>query len=229
MRTYVRYTGAMAAPVTSPASFPRRDEGARTRLTETARRAQPVTLARERVLTVPGELGSLVPGGSLQRGTTVTVNGAPGAGATSIALSLAAAATATGEWAGSIDRDGTLGAEAAAATGVVLARFAVVRRVPPARWAAALAALLDGVALVVTDVPRHAHAADARRLVARARERGTVLVVLSAPGARWPAEASLHLHADGGRWLGLAAGAGLLAERAARVRVEQHGRLAHVG
>lgn len=211
-------------------ALPRRDEEARTRLTEAARRAQPVTLARERVLTVPGELGSLVPGGALQRGTTVSVDGAPGAGATSVALSLAAAATATGEWAGSIDLDGTLGGEAAAAAGVVLARFAVVRRVPPARWAAALAALLDGVTLVVTDVPRYARAGDARRLVARARERGTVLVVLPAPGARWPADAALRLHADGGRWLGLEPGAGLLGDRAQRIEVEEHGiALAHAG
>ena len=47
-----------------------------------------------------------------------------------------------------------------------------------------------------------------------------MLVVLPAPGARWPADASLRLHADGGRWLGLELGAGLLADRAQRIEIE---------
>ena len=75
-----------------------------------------------------------------------------------------------GEWAGAVDLDGTLGALAAAEAGVALERFAVVRRVPPTRWATVLAALIDGMSLVLTDVPRGVQLGDARRLTARARD-----------------------------------------------------------
>jgi hypothetical protein len=214
-------------------ALPRRDDDARARLREVGRRAQPIVLARDRRLLVPGEVGALLPGGALQRGSTVTVEGGLGAGATSLALELAAAATATGEWAGAVDLDGTLGGEAAAQAGVVLERFAVVRATAttgepggllPARWAAVVAALLDGVSLVLAEVPRHANAGDARRLVARARERGAVLVpMLVAPGARWPADAALRLRATGGSWQGLGPGAGLLTGRARAVTVDGGG------
>jgi len=86
-----------------------------------------------------------------------------------------------------------------------------------------VAALLDGVGMVLAEVPRHARAADARRLAARARERGAVLIVLPTAAARWPGDASLHLVAEGGPWSGLEAGAGLLASRALGLRVEGHG------
>ena len=72
---------------------------------------------------------------------------------------LAAAVTAVGEWAAAVDLDGTLGALAAREAGVALDRFAVVRRVPPARWATVVAALLDGVSLVIAEVPRGVGAA----------------------------------------------------------------------
>ena len=212
-------------------ALPRRDDDARARLREVGRRAQPIVLARDRRLLVPGEVRALLPGGALQRGSTVTVEGGYGAGATSLALELAAAATAAGEWAGAIDLDGTLGGEAAAQAGVVLERFAVIRAsaippgepggLPPARWAAVVAALLDGVSVVLAEVPRYATAGDARRLVARARERGAVLVpLLVASGARWPADASVRLRAAGGCWHGLAPGAGLLTDRTRSVTID---------
>lgn len=225
-RTYVRYTGRVTL-----AALPRGDADAQAALAEAGRRARPVVLARDRVLPVQGALADVLPGSSVVRGSVVTVGGARGTGATSLALSLAAAATAGGEWAAAVDQDGTLGAEAAHEAGVALERFALIRPgpggLPPARWATVVAALLDGVALVVADVPRYARAGDARRLAARARERGTVLVPVESPGATWPAEASVRLHAGGGEWHGLTAGAGLLAERVVSVRVEVHGAPAH--
>jgi len=202
-------------------ALPRRDARARARLREVAARGRPVLLARERALPVGGPLADLLPGSSLRRGTVTTVEGAPGAGSTSLAFTLAAAATAAGEWAAAVDLDGTFGAEAAAVAGVALERFAVVRHVPPERWATVVAALLDGVTLVLAEVPRYARAADARRLTARARERGAMLV--AGGRARWPGDAALRLVAGGGRWEGLDPGAGLLAERALRVRVDGRG------
>ena len=218
-----------------PAALPRRDEEARARLQAVAERTRPVTLARERAVPVAGPLGALLPGAGLVRGTVVQVDGPPGAGATSLAFALAAAATGAGEWVGAVDLAGTLGAEAAAVAGVALARFPVVRLASSAidRWATVVAALLDGVGLVLAELPRHARIGDARRLTARARERGAVLVVLpTAIGAgavaRWPGEVGLHLVAEGGDWSGLGSGAGLLASRVLQVRVEGRGAAARV-
>jgi hypothetical protein len=106
----------------------------------------------------------------------------------------------------------------------------VVRLAPGAleRWATVVAALLDGVGLVLTELPRHARVGDARRLAARARERGGVLVVLPRAGARWPGDVTLDLVAEGGAWSGLEPGAGLLATRALGVRVEGRGAAARV-
>jgi len=206
-------------PVVALAALPRRDERSREHLDNTARHARPVVLAGERVLAVPGPLGALLPGGAVQRGTVVAVDGDPGAGATSVALQLAAAATAAGEWAAAIELDASLGGLAAGEAGVELERFAVVRRVPPTRWAAVVAALLDGVSLVLAEVPAYARVGDARRLLACARERGAVLVAMGP----WPAEAALRLRAGGSVWRGLDAGAGALAERDQRVHVDGRG------
>jgi hypothetical protein len=207
------------------AALPRRDEEARARLRAVAEHARPVTLARERALPVAGALGELLPGAGLVRGTVVQVDGTPGAGATSVAFALAAAATTAGEWVGAVDLAGTLGVEAAAAAGVALERFPVVRLPGHStdRWATVVAALLDGVGLVLTELPRHARLGDARRLAARARERGAVLVVLPSAVARWPGDVGLHLVAEGGAWSGLEPGAGLLTSRALQVRVEGRG------
>ena len=201
------------------AALPLRDERSRELLDRTGRRAQPVVLARERVLAVPAPLGELLPGGAVQRGTVVAVDGDPGAGATSIAFQLAGAATATGEWAAAVELDASVGGLAAGEAGVALDRFAVIRRVPRARWAVVVAALLDGISVVLAEVPTFARVGDARRLQARARERGAVLVAVGP----WPAEASLRLRADGSSWRGLGDGAGALAERDQRVHVDGRG------
>jgi hypothetical protein len=221
---------AEAAVVREQRSLPSRDAESVAVLSGVGTRVRPVVLARDRVLPVPGTLGELLPGAALRRGEVVAVQGELGAGATSIALAFAAAATAAGEWAAAVGVElsgprapGDLGAAAALEAGVALERLAVVRRVPPARWATAVAALLDGVSLVLAEVPRYARAGDARRLVARARERAAVLVPLCGPGVAWPADAALRLRADGGPWPGLEPGEGLLAERAVRVHVEGRG------
>jgi hypothetical protein len=211
-------------------TLPRRDAEAVAVLGAAGRQARPVVLARDRVLAVPGTLGELLPDAALRRGEVVTVQGEIGAGATSVALAFAAAATAAGEWAAVVGVElsgprapGDLGAAAALEAGVALERFAVVRRVPPARWATAVAALLDGVSLVLAEVPRYVRAGDARRLVARARERAAVLVPVCGPGIAWPADTALRVRADGGSWPGLEPGDGLLAERAVRVHVDGPG------
>jgi hypothetical protein len=178
-----------------------------------------VVLAGERRLAVPGPLGEILPGGGLQRGSIVRIEGAPGSGATSLLLSLLAAATAAGEWAALVDGEGVLGGLAAAETGVVLERLAVVRAVPAALYGRVVATLLDGVTVVGATIPRGFRLADARRLEARARERSAVLVAAGA----WPGEAALRLRAEQSSWSGLGSGEGLLTERTLRVAVRGRG------
>jgi hypothetical protein len=180
---------------------------------------RPVVLAGERRLAVPGPLGEILPGGGIQRGSVVRVEGAPGSGATSLLLSLLAAGTAAGEWAAVVDGDGVLGGLAAAEAGVTLGRLAVVRAVPLALYGRVVATLLDGVTVVGAVVPRGFRLADARRLDARARERAAVLVAAGA----WPGEAALRLRAEHVSWSGLGRGEGLLGERILRVAVTGRG------
>lgn len=188
-------------------------------LAEVAGRVRTLVLAGERRLPVPGALGALLPGGGLQRGAVVAVEGPAGAGVTSLLLQLLAAATAAGEWAAAVDPDGTLGGLAAAEAGVALERLAVVRGVVPTRWGRVVAALLEGVSLVAAAVPPSVRAPEARRLAARARERAAVLVV----AGPWPAEAALRLRAEASAWAGLGRGEGLLRERGLRVAVSGRG------
>jgi hypothetical protein len=198
---------------------------------EAAGRARPVVLAGERRLAVPGPLGDLLPGRGLQRGTVVVVEGSAGAGGASVILALLAAATAVGEWAAVVDCEESFGVLAAAEAGVALERLAVVhlgvRGVPgetglggvPGRFGHVVATLLEGMTVVAATVPRQIRVAEARRLVARARERGSVLVAAGG----WPGEAALRLRAESSAWTGLGRGEGRLDARTLRVTVTGRG------
>jgi hypothetical protein len=186
-----------------------------------------VVLAQDRALAVGGELGAALPGGGLRRGTVTSVHG-PGAAAA--ALPLLAAVTGVGEWAAVVelaDRPGDFAGLAAVESGVVLDHCAIIRSVQRERWAVVVGALLEGMTMVAASVPAHARPADARRLVARARERQALLIVV---GAGWPAEAALRIHAGPSRWHGLERGDGLLAWRDLAITVEGKGapRRAHL-
>ncbi len=193
-------------------TLPQRDGAARARLAAVGAARASVVLARDRSLAVPGPLAAVLP--SVQRGVVVAVAGPAGSGATTTVLGIAAAATAVGEWAGMVDGPGTLGGLAVAEAGVDLARFAVIRAVPSDRWATVVATLLDGMSVVVASVPRGLRTGDARRLVARARERAAVLVALAPEARAWPVEAAVRLEVRHSRWSGLGPGEGVLTERA---------------
>jgi hypothetical protein len=212
--------------------LPLRDREARSRdaLERIARETCPATLAGDRRLAVADPLGALLPDGGLRRGSVVTLSGS--SGTTSVLLPLLAAATATGEWTAVVEPGDTLGGAAVAEAGVAMERCAVVRRVRADRWAMVVAALLEGVTLVAAWVPPGVRLGDARRLAARARERGAVLVAMeSVAGVRsaaWPAEAALRLQVHPGPWRftddgDSTSGHGLLSERDLQVRVEGRG------
>lgn len=171
-----------------------------------------------RVLPVLPELGGLLPGRGLRRGSTVAVatgQAAPAGGGTSLLLALLSAASQSGSWCAVVGVP-ALGALAAAESGIALDRLALVPN-PGPDWPTVVAALIDGVDLVVTAVPGPISSSIAGRLAARARQRGSVLV----PFGSW-AGADLTLQVTQGRWEGLARGHGRLRRR--RVTVLARGR-----
>ncbi len=123
----------------------------------------------DRVIAMPSPLREMLPGGGLRRGSTVTVRGS-----TSLLFAMLGAATRAGCWCAVVGMP-HLGLVAAAELGVDLDRFALVPE-PGADWPQVVAALLDGIDVVVVAPPAGTPTALARRLAARARQRGTVLV-----------------------------------------------------
>ncbi len=173
---------------------------------------RPVSLAGGRMLPVLPALDGLLPGGGLRRGSTVAVSGS-----TSLALALLAGPSAAGSWCAVVGMP-SLGLVAAAEVGVAIGRLALVAA-PGRDWAAVVAALLDALDVVVVRVPdRAVRAADARRLAARARERGAVLV----PLGRWEG-ADVRLSVATSSWEGLDGGAGHLQARLVEVVAEGRG------
>jgi hypothetical protein len=214
-----------------------------------AERVRPVTLARDRQLPVLPELMPLLPGGALQRGTTVAVDAGRGVtGATTLALAVAAGASQAGSWVAMVGM-GAVGLVAADRLGVSFERLALVSSPSPSSpspspspssssssrggsssrgaWASTMAALVDGfdVVLVAAVGPgARLRSGDARRLVARVRERGAVLVAVGGelPGQR----STVHLTVTSAAWTGLEDGAGHLSGRRATVAASGRGEAA---
>jgi len=172
--------------------------------------ARPVSLARERTLPVLPALADLLPEGGLRRGSTVTVSGG-----NSLALALLAGPSQAGSWCAAVGLP-SLGLVAAAEVGVALDRFPLVAR-PGDEWPAVVAALVDAVDVVLLQLPRHVRSGDTRRLVAKARDRGAVLITT---GGQFQADVRLSVASCA--WEGLGKGHGRL--RARRVDVVATGR-----
>jgi hypothetical protein len=162
-------------------------------------------MAGERVLPVLPALESLLPERGLRRGSTVAVTGS-----TSLALALVAAASQEGSWCAAVTGQSrlSLGLLAAAELGIDLDRFPLV--CGGGGFPRVVAALLDGVDVVLAWPPADLRAAEARRLVSRGRERGATLVVV---GGHWPETADLRLAAVGASWSGVGRGHGRLDAR----------------
>jgi hypothetical protein len=165
---------------------------------------------RDRMLPVHPALAALFPWGGLRRGATVAVRGS-----TSLLFALLAPPTGTGSWAAVVGMP-DLGVAAAAELGVAVERLALVRR-PGANLPAVVAALLDGMDLVAVD-PARLTESHARRLSARARHRGAVLLTTGP----WPG-ADLELTPKATRWTGLGEGHGYLTARETRLHARGRG------
>ena len=220
--------GSAAAPAPGAAGVRAEDRTAvLRRLVDSVR---PVTAAHERTLPVLAALEPLLPAGGLVRGSSVRV--ADGPGAMSLALALLAGPTRAGSWAACVGLP-ALGWAAAAEAGVALERVAAVE--PGAgSWSAVTAALLDAFDVVLCGPACRPTATDLRRLSARARERGSVLVGVDAgrrgAGGRgdgtagWPAD--VRLGTDAAVWHGVGSGHGHLRRRRLTVVATGRGHLA---
>jgi hypothetical protein len=133
-------------------------------------RLQPLVRAEDRVLPVAGDIGAVLPWAGLKRGSIVAVDSAL------VLFRLLAEATREGTWVAFVGAP-ELGLGAAVEQGVELSRVAVVQTPPADQVGAVVAALIDAVGLVVVGSSVAIRSADVRRLHARARERGGVLLV----------------------------------------------------
>ncbi|WP_203231481.1 hypothetical protein [Cellulosimicrobium composti] len=192
---------ARPAPV-APAGRPARARG--------RHGAVPDAIPDERVWPVHDALAPLLPLGGLQRGTVLAVRGS-----TSLLLALVARPSRAGAWTAAVGFP-AVGLLAAADAGADLDRVVLVPR-PGPDAALAIAALVDGLDVVVVGPDAALTDTDRRRLAARARERGALLVAATA----WPG-AHVALTVTGGAWSGADHGAGWLRRRT--LVVERAGR-----
>src|SRR4051794_19410954 len=174
-------------------------------------------MARERTLPVLPALADLLPEGGLRRGSTVAVSGG-----TSLALALLAGPSQAGSWCAAVGLP-SLGLVAAVEVGIALERFPLIAR-PGEEWSAVVGALFDAVDVVLVSLPRHVRTSDARRLVAKARERGTVLVTT---GQSRALAADVRLTVERTAWEGVGQGHGHLRARRLDVVATGRGAAAH--
>ncbi|MHA6757316.1 hypothetical protein [Streptacidiphilus sp. PAMC 29251] len=161
-------------------------------------------------LPVTPVLRSLLPGGTLRYGTTVSVEDAD----LPVLLALAGPAAAEGTWAAvGLPR---LGAAAAVDAGLDLARGLWVDR-PGRDWPQVLGVLLEAVPLVLLASPGRVAPRTGQRLAALQRRTGAVVLV----AGPWDG-AQIRLRVAARAWEGVQAGHGLLRRR--RVQIVATGR-----
>jgi hypothetical protein len=114
----------------------------------------------------------------------------------------------------------SLGLAGLAEMGADLSRLAVVDT-PGGDLASVVSVLLDAVDVVLVSTRERVRTGDARRLAARARERGSVLVVLET--ASWPVPLDLSLVPMETEWRGLGQGHGRLSGRVVHIEVSGRG------
>lgn len=166
-------------------------------------------------MAVPEPFVALFPQGGLQRGTTVATHGPA---ATSLALALAGPTTAAGAWV-AVAGLGDLGLLAAAELGVAPERTLLVSEPPERVWAATVAGLLDAVDVVLVRPGRSVPASIQRRLLSRARGRGSVLIQVGGRTGVWAQAPDLTVSTVTVAWEGVGPGHGHLVARRAVVSV----------
>jgi len=138
-------------------------------------------------------------------------------GSTSLILALMAEASRAGSWVAMVGMP-QVGVVAAARRGIDLARLALIPH-PGIHASAVVAACLEGMDVVALGPGLAISDAERRSLTARARERGSVLIVAQ----EWK-EAHAVLAVERSHWQGLGAGDGRLRARQVSVAVTHRGR-----
>jgi hypothetical protein len=222
------YAIAEPDPFSSPAAAPLRRPSLRAELgAAPAGALHGLTGAVLPPLPVPAGLAEVLPHG-LRRGSTIAVTSS-----VSLLLGLLGASSAAGSWTAMVGMP-AISAEAAAEAGLDLDRLAIISPPQPgwtgASWTTAVGALLDAVDVVVarpgvlnnlggiTD-------GNARRLTARARSKGVVLVLFGQQAASWPA-VEVQLSARHRQWSGIGDGYGRIQGRRLLVSATGRGRSA---
>ncbi len=187
-------------------------------LAELSTRLQPVARVDEQVLAVRHELVSLFPWGGLRRGSILDV------GSVSLCWWVISEAVREGSWAAVVGlRDA--GWASLPEHGVVADRVVAIDTPPPDVAVTALAALVDALDIVVVGPEITLRASDLRRLSARIRERGGVLIGVNpgpAAGSGWAEGVDLRIHMKSSRWVGAGRGDGVLHGR--EVEIEAQGK-----
>lgn len=181
-------------------------EAARAALAQVEARVGVTREAGERAWPLTEPWSELLPSG-LPRGRVVSVESS-----TSLLLALAGQASEQGAWTAVVGMP-AFGAVAAARRGVELSRLALIPH-PGAQAAEVIGLCLEGVDVVLAGPRLALSDADRRRVAARARERGALILAV----APW-AGADVALTVERVRWAGLGAGEGRLREREATVAV----------
>ncbi|UOE45098.1 hypothetical protein [Agromyces larvae] len=159
-------------------------------------------------------LAEVLPGGSLREGTVVQVDGS-----TSLVMALLAGPSQSGRWCAVVGLP-DFGVEAAARFGISLDRLVLVPD-PGGQWLTVAATLAEVIPIVAVRPSGRVSPAEASRLAARIRQRGSVLVA----AGDWPG-ADTVLEVATSEWAGLEPGHGALREREVEVRVGGRGELA---
>lgn len=180
----------------------------RARLSSLAPSIVPTTTAGNHLLPVSPALASLFPRDGLQRGTVVSVAGS--GGALSLAFAVGAASSADGNWLAVMGTE-RLGLAAVAELGVSLDRLVMVDAPEPGQWGTVAAALVDAFDMVLVATRHRIDAGAARRLGAKARERGSVILQVGRWG--WPEAPDVRLDVIECQWAGLGQGHGVLRSR----------------
>ncbi len=173
---------------------------------------QPLNLSGQRVLPVPEVLKPLFPWGGIQKGTSLAVGGS---GGWSLAMAIMAEALGAEGWLALVGAP-DIGLVAASEFGVRLDRVLVVETPPLHQWPTVVASLLEAVDVVAIAPDGRVGPRDARRLHARAREQGSVLLHLDG-ATTWPTAVDLSLGVTSAQWDGLGWGHGCLRSRRATV------------
>lgn len=195
-------------------------------LRELAEKIRPVTWAQENRFVLEGQLGELL-GGGVQAGSVLSCEGT---GSSSFALLLATQLAGEQRWTAIVGAE-EISPAAAIDMGLSPLRTAYIQST--SRPADVVAALLGLIDVVVLDARLDLHSSQIRRLQARLREKGSVLIVLQpdvfrsgkalstrSSLANWSADISFQT--SGWQWEGIGKGHGYLQVR--RARLQKSGR-----